>query len=165
LTRNFEKISQEVQLHQGDTHKEAPYFDISVTPPLRTSHMTKINYDEQLVGHRKECHNVIGKITSNSSNKSEIKIEQNFLGEDPAHSIYQEGCIGSKDKKKIHNQNSLPIVSNKKSSKNIKKLQPIASPEEHGLNIPIANGHEKQKIGLTWDSNTMVSSTSNTLGI
>lgn len=126
--------------------------------------MTKINYDDQPVGHPKECKNVVGKVTTNSSNKSENKTEQIFFEEDPILSIYQEGCLGSNDEKRIIDQNSHVILPSKKSTKNIRNLQPIAFPHQHGL-IPIVNGHEKQKIIATWDSNTAIPSTSNTLGI
>jgi len=132
-----------------NTYEEDLCFDISTTPPRSTFYMAKINYDEQLVGHLKESHSIIGKLTSNSSHKNENKFKQDLLGEDPSCSMYQEECIGSKDKKKNHGQNPLVILPNKKIIKNINKLQPITLSNHPRIIPAISNGHEKQKIVLT----------------
>lgn len=161
MTRNFEKISQEGQLGQGYLHKDESFSDVPI-PPLRCTHkLMEINYDERRVGPLKECKNIVGKITTDSLHKSDMR----HVGEDPSLSIYQEGCVGNKDQYASHDETFHVVLPNKKPNKKLRKLQPIVISDQQGL-IPIVNGHEKQKIAPLWDSNTAArTSTSNNLGI
>ena len=152
----MEKISEESQLEQVYTHKDESFFDVPI-PPLRClPKMLETNYDERHAGHPKECKNVVGKITLESSNK----IDMRYIGEGPTLSINQEGCSRSKDHYAFQAKSSHVILPSKKSTKNLRKLQPLVVLDQQ------VNDHKKQIIAPSWDFNTTSkASTSNNLGI
>ena len=149
MTRNFEKVSQEVQLGQRCIYKDESFCDVLI-PPLRCApKLMEINYDERRVGPSKESMNVVGKVTMESSNKNDLRCTR----EDPPMSIYQEGFMKSKDQHAIQDETVHVILPNKKPTKNSRKLKPLVS-NQQGI-VSIVNNHGKEKIVPSWDSNTI----------